>query len=235
MRGINVARTLPITQPLPRTAPTSIMLPSPTSAASTMAFDSTTTFLPRRVPSLLIEALLLAEAMELRLLSASSSGPMPTPILARSHTMTPSPSTTGASALLIRLCGWSTVFGPRVIGCVPVICACWAMRAEGSRAIDEGLGSIDVRLGAVEDRRSGPGRAGAGCEAMATSNVVVQWTAWERCGRRARGSRVCMDSNVSSTPTHVTPTSQLIHDYRGNKIHVHHAITCSLAWRSRSR
>lgn len=40
------------------------------------------------------------------------------------------------------------------------------MSADGSSAIEDGFGSIDVRLGAVEERRSGPGRAGAGCEAM---------------------------------------------------------------------
>ena len=56
--------------------------------------------------------------------------------------------------------------GPRVIGCVPVICACWAMRTEGSRAMEEGFGSIDVRFGAVEERRSGAGRAGVGCDDM---------------------------------------------------------------------
>lgn len=58
------------------------------------------------------------------------------------------------------------MFGPSVIGYVPVICACWAMSTEGSRAMDDGLGSIDMRFGAVDDRRSGPGRAGVGCEDM---------------------------------------------------------------------
>jgi hypothetical protein len=56
------------------------------------------------------------------------------------------------------------VLGPRVIGCVPVNCACCAMRTEGSRAIDDGFGSMDTRFGAVDERRSGPGRAAVGCE-----------------------------------------------------------------------
>lgn len=56
---------------------------------------------------------------------------------------------------------------------MPVNCACCAMRAEGSSAMHDGLGSIDVRLGAVDERRSGPGRAGAGCEAMAGSKSNV--------------------------------------------------------------
>lgn len=59
-------------------------VPSPTSAASTIAFDSTTTFLPSTVPSLLTVALLRADAILLRLLSASRSGPTPMPTLALS-------------------------------------------------------------------------------------------------------------------------------------------------------
>lgn len=99
--------TFPIMHPLPSNAPTSITLPSPTSAASTTAFDSTTTFVPSTVPSPLNESLVLVlfrdEAMLLRLLSASVSAPMPNPTFARSYTTHPSPRTTGASALLIRL------------------------------------------------------------------------------------------------------------------------------------
>jgi hypothetical protein len=159
--------TLPIMQPLPNTAPTSTIVPSPTSAASTTALDSTTTFLPSTVPSLRIDSLicvlLLAEAMLLRLLSASSSAPIPTPTFARSNTTQPSSSTTGANALLSLLCGCRTVFGPIVMGCVPVICACCAMRTVESKTIDDGFGRIEVRLGAVDVRRPGSGRAGAGC------------------------------------------------------------------------
>jgi hypothetical protein len=158
--------TFPTTQPLPNIAPTSTTVPSPTSAASTTALASTTTFLPSSVPSLRTFPLLRDDAMLLRLLSASRSGPRPMPTFALSYTTTPSPSTTGASALLTLLCGWSMVFGPSVMGCVPVICACWAMSTVGSRAIEDGFGSIETRLGAVEERRSGPERAAEGCADM---------------------------------------------------------------------
>jgi hypothetical protein len=159
--------TFPMMQPLPSTAPTSITVPSPTSAASTTAFDSTTTFLPSTVPSLRIDslmcALLLAEDMLLRLLSASTSAPIPTPTFARSNTTHPSSRTTGANALLSLQCGCKTVFGPIVMGCVPVICACCAMRTVESRTIDDGFGRMEVRFGAVDVRRLGSGRLGAGC------------------------------------------------------------------------
>lgn len=39
------------------------------------------------------------------------------------------------------------------MGCVPVSCACWAIRAEGSTAMEEGRGRREVRFGAVEVRR----------------------------------------------------------------------------------
>jgi hypothetical protein len=182
--------TFPTTHALPNTAPTSTTVPSPTSAASTTAFDSTTTFFPNTVPSLRSDALLRADAMLLRRLSASSSAPMPTPTLARSYTTTPSPSTTGASALLILLCGCRIVFGPSVIGCVPVSWACCAMTTEGSSAIDEGRGSMDMRFGAVEERRSGAGR-GTGCDDMVVLMGDGAWwvgrgfgNAWDAQGRR---------------------------------------------------
>jgi hypothetical protein len=159
--------TFPIIVPLPTTAPTSITLPSPTSAASTTAPLSTTTFLPRTVPSLRIDSTricaLLRAAGGAMLPLLPSSSPIPTPTFARSNTTHPSPSTTGATALLSLLCGCNTVFGPMVTGCVPVICACCAMRTVESRKMDEGLGRRDVRFGAVEERRwSGAGREGAG-------------------------------------------------------------------------
>ena len=41
-----------------------------------------------------------------------------------------------------------------VMGCVPVSCACCAIRADGSTAIELGRGSSEVRFeGAVEVRR----------------------------------------------------------------------------------
>ena len=39
------------------------------------------------------------------------------------------------------------------MGCTPVSCACWAIRAVGSIAIEDGRGRRDVRFGAVEVRR----------------------------------------------------------------------------------
>jgi hypothetical protein len=65
-------------------------------------------------------ALFLEEGMLLRRLSASSSAPIPMPILAFSCMTHPLPSTTGASALLSLLCGCRTVFEPIVIGNDPV-------------------------------------------------------------------------------------------------------------------
>lgn len=41
--------------------------------------------------------------------------------------------------------------------------ACWAISTEPSTKIEEGLGSRDVRLGAVDERLSGALRVGAGC------------------------------------------------------------------------
>jgi hypothetical protein len=49
------------------------------------------------------------------------------------------------------------------MGCVPVICACCAMRTVESRTIDDGFGRMEVRFGAVDVRRLGSGRLGAGC------------------------------------------------------------------------
>jgi hypothetical protein len=65
------------------------------------------------------------------------------------------------------------VFGPIVMGWVPVICACCAMRTEESRTIEDGFGRIEVRLGAVEVRRPGSGRAGAGCADMLSFGCVL--------------------------------------------------------------
>jgi hypothetical protein len=57
------------------------------------------------------------------------------------------------------------------MGYVPVIWACCAMSTEGSMAMDDGFGSIDVRFGAVDVRRVGS-RAGAGCDDMVGSYCV---------------------------------------------------------------
>jgi hypothetical protein len=56
--------------------------------------------------------------------------------------------------------------------------------------MDEGFGSIDVRLGAVEERRSGPGRAGVGCADIWGGAV------WE-CLVRDGGGRSCENENAS--------------------------------------
>ena len=57
-----------------------------------------------------------------------------------------------------------------VIGWVPVSWTCCAIRTEASRMIEEGLGRIDVRLGTVEERRSGAGRVAVGCADI--SNLI---------------------------------------------------------------
>lgn len=58
------------------------------------------------------------------------------------------------------------------MACVPVIWACCAMRTEGSRAMEDGLGRIEVRFGTVEERRSGPGRDDAGADCADIVAVV---------------------------------------------------------------
>lgn len=215
--------TFPIMVPLPTTAPTSMTVPSPTSAASTTALDSTTTFFPSTVPSLLMDSLtcevLRTEAMVARRLSASSSAPMPTPTFARSKTTQPSSNTTGANALLSLLCGCSTVLGPIVIGWVPVIWACWAMRTDESRTMEEGFGRRDVRFGAVDDRRFSAGREGAGCPDILPVLFDLQR---ERVGlRQVTASKTRY--GVSVSPDHMI-------QIRGHRC----SVTTSLATRTRS-
>jgi hypothetical protein len=79
------------------------------------------------------------------------------------------------------------------MGCVPVIWACWATRTEGSRAMDDGFGSIETRLGAVEERRSGPGRAAEGC-----ADMVGQFVTFveEEMVRETRHSGGCALSRI---------------------------------------
>lgn len=48
------------------------------------------------------------------------------------------------------------------MGCVPVSCACWAMRTDGSRTIEDGFGRRDARFWIAEARRSAAGRE-VGC------------------------------------------------------------------------
>jgi len=62
------------------------------------------------------------------------------------------------------------------MGCVPVSWACCAMRTDESRKTEEGLGSMDVRFGAVEERRSGAGRALSGCADMSKLHYC-SWSA----------------------------------------------------------
>lgn len=51
-----------------------------------------------------------------------------------------------------------------VMGCVPVSCACCAIRADGSTAIELGRGSSEVRFeGAVEVRRGSREDIACGC------------------------------------------------------------------------
>jgi hypothetical protein len=54
---------------------------------------------------------------------------------------------------------------------MPVIWACCAMSTEGSMAMDDGFGSIEVRFGAVDVRRSGA-RVGMDWDDMAGIIVV---------------------------------------------------------------
>ncbi len=56
-----------------------------------------------------------------------------------------------------------------VMGCTPVSCACAAMRAEGSMAMEEGRGRREVRFGAVEVRRG-------------SREVLVGWVDMVGCG-----------------------------------------------------
>ena len=64
------------------------------------------------------------------------------------------------------------MFGLIVTGCVPVICACCAMRTVVSRKMEEGFGRMDWRLGAPEVRRwSFEGRGGAGWEDIVVGGV----------------------------------------------------------------
>jgi hypothetical protein len=49
------------------------------------------------------------------------------------------------------------------------------MTTEGSSAIEDGLGSIDTRFGAAEERRSGPERETVDMLTVLLSVVVVSW------------------------------------------------------------
>jgi hypothetical protein len=66
--------------------------------------------------------------------------------------------------------------------------------------MDDGFGSIETRLGAVEERRSGPGRAAEGCADMVGQFVRLLWQRrW--CGKRvirvvARFHAFCRDAKA---------------------------------------
>lgn len=62
------------------------------------------------------------------------------------------------------------MFGPTVMGWIPVKEACWAISTDGSMTRELGLGRMEVRFWTADVRRSEVGREGAGA-----AIVVFLW------------------------------------------------------------
>jgi hypothetical protein len=91
--------------------------------------------------------------------------------------------------------------------------------------MEEGRGSIDMRFGAVEERRSGAGRAAAGCDDMVR---VVRGRIGRGCRGMGCGRRVGRVRRLGGlTPGHVGSTPSVHASMEGYHLNCLAALTCT--------